>query len=64
MHRRKFLTASSAVTIGVLAGCSIPGGGGEEDEGDGGDDGGGEDGEESGDSEEGGDDEGSLNRLD
>lgn len=46
MHRRKYLATSAAFTTGILAGCSIPGGGGEED--------GEEDGQEGGDEEEGG----------
>lgn len=58
MRRRRFLATSATVTTGILAGCSIPGGGGEDggDEGEGGEDGGNEG--EGGDEEEGGEDEG------
>lgn len=47
MHRRKYLGTCAAVTTWILAGCSIPGGGDEED---------GEDGEDGDGDEEGGED--------
>lgn len=53
MYRRKYLATSATVTTGILAGCGIPSGGGEED-GEEGEDGEGD--EEEGDGEEGGED--------
>lgn len=61
MHRRTYLVTSAAVTTGILAGCSRPGGGGEEDgEESGGEEGGGEEG---GDEEGGGEEGGGEDRL-
>lgn len=55
MHRRKFLAVFATVTTGILAGCGIPGGGGEDEDSED-EDGEGEDGE-------GEDDMSNLNEL-